>query len=331
VPLLIDPETHRLARSDFTRTQGLIGLPYAPDPMTPISFGDLTTMEQFRSFVELVVDYQLSNGATAVLAPYFFFQDMLSDWRPRNLRLLSETRHILDERNDEHPLWAVVSTDAETLCVPDVQTQLLNQYTRTGVDGYLFYVNFDDRDANAAQLFNYASTLLRFRESGRPVLAGRVGSFGLGLYAMGVTGATAGLTSFEAFFWNYYTHRASVSGGLQRRYLRPLLQLVSMDVAREIAKSERRERYVCHCPGCDGAVGWYRERLHLLYTRARQYRDLQTATPERRVALFSQWVSEAHEEAQALNRLGIRVRVDHYSTWLAVLRQVEQRGLVRAA
>lgn len=335
VSIVLDPETHRLARSDFSRTTGLVQLPYVRDPMTPLRVADLSGIEAYRELACNVVDFELTQRSSTVLAPYFHFPDTASDWLKKNLKLLAETRLEMNRRGLSAPLWAVISTDVETICDDDTRLDLLNRYTRTRVDGYWFLINFDEQRCSPAQLFNYSRLLLEFRSTGRTVIAGRVGSLGLGLYAAGVTGFSSGMSSLENFNWSYFTDRSNISGGKQRFYLPQLLQNVSADTVRRLLKGPAGSRLACPCPACrgpaSGRLSWSQSRLHFLYARDAQLRELMRAPAATRLALFENWVTDAHSFAQELLEDGHRVRADHFPVWLTCFRELVQRGLVRAA
>jgi serine/threonine-protein kinase len=333
-PLFVDPETHRLVRSDFTRTAGLVSLPWVRDSLHPITLDDLRRGEDYHALSEQVLDFLEAKGAGMAVAPYFHFGDTTSDWLPRNIRLISEMRSQLDQRRSKLPLWAVISTDAEALCDEAAQQKILNMYTRVDVDGYWFLVNFDEVSANPAQLYNYLQTLLLFRAKKVPVIAARVGSLGLCLMACGVTGFSSGMTTFENFKFSYFTDRSQVSGGVQRYYLEAILQLVTVGTAGGVLAG-MGDNFACPCPGCAGSMSqrlsWASSRVHLLHTRERQVQQLMTIPAAARFDYVQELVRRAHGLARNLDAQGYRVRYRHFETWLQVLHEAQQRGLVRAA
>jgi len=335
LPVIVDPETHRLARADFSRTAGLRGLPYVADPMTPIRHSDFEAVDDYARFAMQVIHFQDTAGADLILAPYFHFPDTDSDWLRRNVKLVAEARVSMISAKISKPLWAVVSTDVETLADDRARSEILNRYSRHHVDGYWFLVNFDELSAGPAQAFNYARLLLEFRALGKPVVAGRVGSFGLGLVAAGVTGFSSGMTTLENFAWRYFTDRSQMGGGQQRYYFPQLLQNVTVDSARALLQSRWAPDLACDCPGCPGStrdrLSWVAARVHFLHTRQQQLEALMRAPAHDRLQLFRGLVEGAQRLAGHLDDGGYRVRKDHFATWLMVLRELAQRGLVRAA
>jgi serine/threonine-protein kinase len=335
VPILVDPETHRLARSDFSRTAGLRTLPWVTDPMTPIKTSDFASVDDYQRLSKSVVDFQLKEGASRVCAPYFHFPDLDSEWLKRNQKLVREGRAALDASHSRAELFAVISTDIETICDDAARQTLMNIYTRTPVDGYWFLINFDELTAGPAQLFNYTRLLLEFRLAGKPVIAGRVGSFGLALMATGITGFSSGMTSLENFSWHYFTDRSNMSGGQQRYFLSQILQNVTITAADTILRGPLGGEFACPCPACVGStanrLSWTSARVHLLYSRQTRIEALMRTAPEHRIALVRRWVAGSIELAQRLDAIGVRVRRDHLQTWLNVLGELVQRGLVKAA
>ena len=332
VPVFIDPETHRLARSDFSRTAGLRNLPWVKDPLNPLRPADFETVQAFQDLACGVVALLREKGSAAIFAPYFHFNDMASPWLKYNQKLIAETRAGL--KADE-PLYAVISTDIETVCDDNARRGLLNLYTRVDVDGYWFLVNFDEVTASPAQLFNYCRLLLEFRQTRRSVVASRVGSFGLGLLAAGITAFTSGMTTLENFSWSYFTDRSKMAGGQQRCYLEALLQNVSDETAAALLNGELASEFGCSCAGCKGSVvdrtKWLASRIHVLTARQRQIETLMRLPAEERMAWFQAKVRKAQELALRAERLGYRIRREHYDRWLDVTAELVQRGLVRAA
>lgn len=236
-----------------------------------------------------VIDHQLGLRSDVLVAPYVHFAEMKSEWVGRNTKLLAESRLHADQVGGVRPLWAVISTDVELLCNHAAQLELLNLYTRTRVDGYLLIVNFDEQTANAAQIYQYARALLRFRTTRRPVIARRVGSLGLGLCAAGVTGFSSGMTTLENFSFSYYMDRSKMAGGPpQRYYVARLLQNVTVDQARVLLGGPQGSKYACNCPACQGALGdrleWSNARMHFLYTRNAQLSELMRVPAEQSTA-----------------------------------------------
>jgi eukaryotic-like serine/threonine-protein kinase len=337
-PVAIDPETHRLSRSDFTYTESLRALPYVKQPLMPWHHRDLVSDQRCRSFVRTVLDHEHDLGATIYVAPYFYVSDLETDrpWVMTNARMVIEARRYLRELGEKQPLWAVICTDAEALCREEVQHNLVTLYSTEEVDGFWFLINFDELTVNAVQLTSYLATLLRFRRLRKPVIAGRVGSLGLGMCAVGVTGFSSGMTTQENFAWSYFTQRAQISGGQQRFYVEELLQHVSFDVARTILSSGWEARHRCTCPSCagkmlDDQLQWQAAREHFLYIRSRQIDYLGAADPSSRVELFREMVRAAQQEASGLTRQGIRIRHEHFARWLLAFDNLVDQGLISAA
>ena len=106
VPFLVDPLTHYLQDAqhpDHPWTR----LPFAaPEPMTPT---ELMIVARREHLVDAVVQFQLDQGATKIIAPYLHIERPHNGWMEAQVRLWRTTRAILDARQESLPVIAIVA------------------------------------------------------------------------------------------------------------------------------------------------------------------------------------------------------------------------------
>lgn len=116
-------------------------------------------------------------------------------------------------------------------------------------DIYWIYVDCIDNNSNPSQLYHYANTLLTLQKStNKPVIAGRIGSFGLILLAFGLFGFESGASRFETFYEDLYKN-ASDSYNMYLNYYFPEL-MRNVPIERKILLKSlgfyhlQQERYI---------------------------------------------------------------------------------------
>lgn len=106
VPFLIDPLTHYLQ-----------DIQHLGHPWTRLPFGtassatpsDLMRAARARELVEEIVEHQLANGATKIIAPYLHVERPDSAWIGAQVALWRSTRVVLDARGESLPVIAVIA------------------------------------------------------------------------------------------------------------------------------------------------------------------------------------------------------------------------------
>lgn len=106
VPFLVDPLTHYLQDAQHP------GHPWTRLPFgasAPAFPSDVMRTARAQQLVEDVIDFQLSHGATKIIAPYVHIERPDSGWVGGQISLWRATRSALDARSESLPLIAIVA------------------------------------------------------------------------------------------------------------------------------------------------------------------------------------------------------------------------------
>jgi len=182
-------------------------------------------------------------------------------------------------------------------------------------------------------------------EAGIPVIAGRVGAFGLVLQALGVSAFDSGIGMGERYSWADQVRRpkpkqddkAAGGGSGKRIYLEQLLSTLPAKVVEALLRLEGvRGRLVCNL-GCCRVAGHAglvdRRGEHYLFSRVHEVEQLQAQpTSSLRLHEVHQHLLAARDLA-AVARRGLKDLGDseapaptfsHLETWLSLLARAEQ-------
>jgi hypothetical protein len=242
-----------------------------------------------------------------------------------------------------HPIIAMAVPGSPTIRSPFAVFSLLADRAFEGV--YVQPMRLDPKDDSVEGLVRYIRFLEVGRQEGLPILAGRVGVFGLLLNALGVEAFDSGLGDHEAFDLRSLTRPpkedgASRGGQKDRRIYFPKLLTTLPEVRARLILTSRtlRPQFACETGECrlgfdamvDGA------RAHCLHSRADDLAALR-ALPTRgmRLELVERRLQTALETGKLVNRvLGDDgqppIKFDHLDRWLAALARVEERRLKEA-
>jgi hypothetical protein len=253
-----------------------------------------------------------------------------------NRRLAAAARDALGTEVDRRPLVISVSPSARVMRDPLPFTRVLADLVVDEV--HVQPLRFRPTELGVASLDRYCDFLLAIRDIGVPVMAGRVGAFGLVLMALGVEAFDSGLTTAEAFDLNSVIRSArerqrrksdgeSAGGGRNRRfYLTQLKTTVMAPVVRAIDTPEFRFRFTSSLPCCTAGFGGYLEhaREHCLFARAEEAESLQRQPTGMRVPVLAAQLAEARDNAAVLRRgleqQGVRApSFDHLERWRRLL------------
>ena len=211
---LIDPATMRLAYDTFTEVKGLISLPYAPQGLNRLELEDLKTLSSKQEYVRKVVDAQLRYSPSYIVSPFHVSNNSNlvrikatddENWFSLDVKLLYETKDYLKRINCKTPLVGGFCIKTDILTTKSEREYFLNVVSALPCDMYWIYVDCIDNNSNPAQLYHYANTLLMLQKiTNKPVIAGRIGTFGLILLAFGLFGFEAGASRFESFYEDLY-------------------------------------------------------------------------------------------------------------------------------
>jgi hypothetical protein len=340
VPFVVEPQSIRFASPRFLSIRRLAALPYAPaEPLDPARWTDA-----HERMVREALRFQADIGVSHYMVPALPYERPTPD-RLNTHRAIHELALSLvgTDGVPRRPIVAMAVPGSQTIRSPFAVFSLLADRAFDGV--YVQPMRLDPKDDSVEGLVRYIRFLELGRQEGLPILAGRVGVFGLLLNALGVEAFDSGLGDHEAFDLRSLTRppkETGSSGGGQRDrriYFPKLLTTLPEARARLILTSRTlRPQFACETGECrlgfdamvDGA------RAHCLHSRADDLAALR-ALPTRgmRLELVERRLKTALETGRLVNRvLGDDgqppIKFDHLDRWLAALARVEERRLKEA-
>lgn len=347
VNIIIDPSTVRLAYDTYADVKGLAALPYAPDDLSRLELEDLKDYDKKKEYVKKVVDEQLKHGVKNIVAPFHMSNnsnvvkikmDTNENWFSLDVKLLEETRNYLDTINFDGNLVGGFCIKADILTNKTEREYFLNVLSGLNCDMYWIYVDCINENSNAAQLYNYSTALLDLQKStNKPVIAGRIGAFGMVLLAFGLYAFESGTSRFESFYEDLYKE-ANDSYNMYIRYYMPEL-LANVAVERknpvkiiQLLHSKTGADIACHCPYCDGvepsllaADGLTRK--HFLYRRNQEIQELRNMfTIDERVEYIKDRIDKAIKYYKNLKPIFKDDDYKFLKTWTEVITKLQERG-----
>lgn len=345
VPQIIDPQTLRFTGERFISVEQLAKLPYAPRaPFIAHTF----TAVQAEALARGVLLFEQASGAACYLAAGLPYYDAdLPMWLDHNERMLAAACNANGGSDlDRRPLIAQLAPGRKALAEPRLIAQRLLDYPIDAV--YVQPLRLNPVADSLEKLAGYVEFLLALRGEGLPVIAGRVGAFGLLLQALGVSAFDSGLSRAEAFelaglnrpLTKRERERTGKGGGPDRRiyFERLKTTLPGRHADRVLADRGLRSRFTCTL-GCCEHGGFEelpdRRRTHYLWTRHHEIEELRKSpTSGMREDAVHEQLRDAREDGSVVRRVlagqtDDLPSFDHLERWMGVL--VREGGLSRAA
>ena len=338
VPLLVDSHSLRFATPAFLANQRMATLSYAPEePLTPAS-----SRTDREHFVADALRFQQKCGASHYLTPSVPIRDG-EGWAALHHDITALASQANGREVDQKEMVAMVAPGSQAMRTPsDVLSPL---YDLPLAAAYIQPLTLDpthdsvDKLAHVWQFMAAAGDVL-------PVIAGRVGGFGLVLQALGINAFDSGINNAERYSWADQVRPPTPTdddepkksgGGSKRLYFEQLLTTVAADVAETLLRVEGlRGKLVCTHGCCafstqDQLVD--RRSEHYLYTRVAQVAELrEDTTRSYRLHRVHQRLLAARDLA-SLARKGLKdldysatrpPTFAHLDTWLSLLARAEQ-------
>jgi serine/threonine-protein kinase len=341
---LIDPSTMRLAYDTYSEVKGLVALPYAPVGYNRLELSDLETLQQKQEYVRKVIDEQLKFKPTYIVAPFHVSNNSNlikikaseeENWFSLDTKLLYEARDYLSHLNCNTPLVGGFCIKTDILTAKTEREYFLNVISRLPCDIYWIYVDCIDNTSNAAQLYHYTNTLLLLQKStNKPVIAGRIGSFGLVLLSFGLFGFESGASRFESFYedlyknandsynmyLNYYFSELMRNVPIERKNPAKIISILSSHIGRDIS---------CNCPYCTGKrpeelVNDSLSKKHFLYRRLEEISTLQSKDIPDRIANIEQRITNAMAYHKALKPMFKADDYSYFKVWMDVITELKK-------
>lgn len=338
VPVLIDPQSLRFCTSTYLTNSRLRALPYMPaTPLTP------TSSESDREhFVADVLRFQQKAGATAYLVPSVPLRDE-PGWDELHYDLTRRAVAANGREVDHRELVALLAPGGTALRRPrDFVSRLLDLPIAAAHVQPLTLDPVRDSVDKLARVWTFCNEV---EEAGLPVIAGRVGAFGLVLQALGISGFESGIGAAERYSWADQVRaptpkddeQATGGGAGKRIYLGQLLTTLPAKVVEALLRLEGvRGRLVCNLACCRlaGHPGLQDRRgEHYLFSRAHEVEQLRSLpTTNFRLHDVHQRLLAARDLASVARR-GLDDLADpdapsptfaHLETWLSLLARAEQ-------
>lgn len=345
---MLDPATMRLAYDTFSEVKGLISLPYAPQGLNRLELDDLKNLSAKQEYVKKVVDAQLQYNPTYIVAPFHVSNNSNlvrikstddENWFSLDVKLLYETRDYLKSIDCSLPLVAGFCIKTDIITTKTEREYFLNVVSALPCDMFWIYVDCIDNNSNLAQLYHYANTLLLLQKSAnRPVIAGRIGTFGLILLAFGLYGFESGASRFESFYEDLYKN-ATDSYNLYLNYYFPEL-MRNVPVERKnpakiirLLSSNTGKNISCNCPYCQNKapeelVNEQLSKKHFLYRRQEEIDKLRSFNKiDDRVNYIEICVQNALDYHQALKPIFKTDDYSHFRIWQNVIKELKKEWL----
>lgn len=337
---IIDPETVRYAYDTYTDRKGLMQLPYCPPTFEVITPAYLNTYKKQQDYVKSVIDEEVKLGADILVSPYHYThntnvlptykQNPVEQWFDLDIKLLRES---IDYKNSvpayaDKKLYAGICINSSSLTNQQYKNDLLNYYSAHDCDGYIIYADGIDRDSSAVVLYHYIDTLLKLqRHTGRPVIAGRLNSLGLGLISLGLVGFSAGAARFESFSEDMHKEAGQGYNLYERYYFPELLGTVSIEKKKPTRLNQISNVLgACQCRYCNGksaedVINAQNNKLHYIYSVTNEVETIKNTANKH--AYFLQRINQAISNYQRLTAVYKRDDYKHLLVWKEVFENIK--------
>lgn len=337
---IIDPETVRFAYDTYTEREGLKKLPYCPQNFEVITPAYLNSYKKQQDYVKLVIDEEAKLGAEIFVSPYHYThntnvlptykQNPVEQWFDLDIKLLKES---IDYKNSvpayaDKKLYAGICINASSLTSEQYKNDLLNYYSAHECDGYIVYADGIDKTTTVITLIHYIDTIRKLQHyTGRPVIAGRISSLGLGLLCLGVTGFSSGAARFESFSEELHKD-ASAPYNLYERYYFPEL-LGTVPIQRNLPTRLNQISNVlgvCRCEYCigktvDEVIKSQSNKLHFLNAIHNEVEMIKNTVNKH--AYFLQRINQAISNYQKLTAVFKSDEYKHLIVWKEVFENIK--------
>lgn len=336
----------RLAYDTYADVKGLVALPYAPEDLSRLELEDLRDYEQKKAYVKKVVDEQLKHGVKNIVAPFHMSNnsnlikikmDTNENWFSLDVKLLEETKAYLDAIDFDGKLVGGFCIKVDILTNKTEREYFLNVLSGLRCDMYWIYVDCISANSSAAQLYNYSTVLLDLqRTTNKPVIAGRIGAFGLVLLSFGLYAFESGTSRFETFYEDLYKDTSDPFNMYVRYYMPELFANVAVERKNpvrivQLLHSKVGADIACHCPYCDGVeptllITDGLTRKHFLYRRNEEIQILRGLTSsEERVEYIKERINDAIGSYKNLKPIFKDDDYKYLKTWLEVIAKLQER------
>ena len=337
VAFTTDPATNRLVYSAFSKTKGLVDLPYSSgSPVSPLEKSDFKSISQIQEYVKKVLEYQVEHGVGELAAPFFYSKNTTDSWYDINLKLLKESVEYRNKNYPDMPLWGAICMNVEEWHDPTEKQKILNDYVKISADGYFVYGDPISSSSNLTQLYHYADLLLKLQSSSTaPVVACRVNGFGLILLAFGVSGISSGIGGLDSFSESILSDKSEGYAPEPRYFIPELMSMVSLTKRTtakiiDIQNSSIAKDLLCDCGHCaainGGFINEQEIKLHFLTRRKREIDELLVIDQDKRVDYIEARVDDALAYLKTLGSEKIKIgNLGHLKIWKELITELKKQ------
>jgi len=334
LPILIDPQSMRFAHPRFLATRALSQLPYAP----PAALGADISRADIQRLVLGALKFQDRFAPAMYVVPALPFDKALGVGAETYRRIHETAAEFNGSEVRKRPLVAIAPPGTQVLRSP---YSLLGRLANLGYSAlYMQPLEFDPRRDSVERLAHYITFMRCAAEYELPVIAGRVGAFGLPLLALGAHAFDCGLMQRDGFSLRSLQRTPSTttkkSGGGRRRsvYLPLFMMSIPTEDARRLLRTRSlKSRFVCNLGKCrfDHQAQVADAKSHFMHSRIHEVNSIRNApTQEMKLEAIARLLVSGIEHADATNRVleasgAPTVKAGHLRRWLAVLQRVAGR------
>jgi hypothetical protein len=340
IPWIVDHQSVRFASPSFLEVARLRALPYAP--LTALDSSRFT--DATEAFVRGALEFQAQAEPSMYLVPSL----PLSRPSAGTFRTFARIHTLAADLNGSfvpfRPLVAAAYPSADVVRGRFSVFEHLQDRSFAGV--YVLPLQLNPKRDSVERLVSYAHFLEHGQELGLRVIAGRAGTFGLILAAVGVENFDSGLGERESFSLSRLSTVRQRNpdgrrkGGRQQRVYSPQLRsmLAWGDADSSLETIPLRAQLSCLLGACRS--GGYRYALehpreHFFHARMAELEELRDRrTTELRVQLVMDWLRTAADTARLVNRVRAEggkqpLNFGHLDVWRAVLTRIAAAVAVR--
>ncbi|MGA2285956.1 MAG: hypothetical protein ABSG55_06780 [Dehalococcoidia bacterium] len=324
--VLVDPQTYKLADANVRITRGMESEPFFA--LWP-GAGRLRNAARRSAFVEGTVDRQLAIGATEIISPYLYIEDVNGPALENTLEMGEDCRRIVGRTKR---VWTGLYVAGGELKRPLRCDQLLNRLTASSAD-HCYLIVDPEQGGNAPisdpdLVRGLRKTVKALEANGIHVMLGYSDPLGLLLMADGLSGFASGVTASLRRL-RMSAQRRTGGGGhrpLNRYYFPALMNFLLADNELRPAMARLSNNAApCSCRYCaanfsrgtsyDAANG----NRHFIARLTQDARTMSLLTEPNRVAEAKKLVNRAARAYDLLDQAGISLSndsgPDHVAAW----------------
>ncbi|MBN2348114.1 MAG: serine/threonine protein kinase [Bacteroidales bacterium] len=347
ITLMFDPSTIRLAYDTYTDVKGLLKLPYCPADYRVINPSYLSSYNDQKQYVKLVLDEQYNLQADILTSPYHYSHNTnvvptskrnpVAEWFDLDIKLLKES---IEYRNNTEslcskPLYAGICINANTLTDLQSQKDLLDTYAAMNCEGYIIYADGINKSSTEPVIYHYIKTLVDLQKyTQKPVIAGRLDTLGLGLLCAGITGFTSGAARFESFYEDLYKEVTEQFKMYERYYFPELLGTIAITKKDPIRLQQIIEVLgQCKCTYCKDKpipdlISSHNTKLHFLELINREVEKIISTNESDRVNYFLRRIEIAINNYKRIPGVFKPDNYKHLERWQNVFNQINKTSHV---